>query len=94
MDAYRERAAERKRAIAQSLYADEGIDSRRRAELMALIEDLGEDSLEPPPSMPFEGDDIAGNDSGSIAALVKEQQQRRRVWHLPLTCACVCVWCV
>lgn len=77
MDEYRERTAQRKRALAQSLYADEGIDSRRRAELMSLIEDLGEDSLEPPPVMPFESDDVGGGDAG-IQALVKEQQQRRR----------------
>eukprot|EP00966_Prymnesium_polylepis_P060658 1407561-Prymnesium_polylepis.1 len=65
---HRQRTAERKRALTQALYADEGVESRRRAELMALLEDLGEDALESPPPMPTETDTV-GSDSAGVQML-------------------------
>jgi len=52
------------------------VESRRRAELMALLEDLGEDALESPPPMPTETDTV-GSDSAGVQMLVREQQQRQ-----------------
>ncbi|KAL1498900.1 hypothetical protein AB1Y20_013422 [Prymnesium parvum] len=76
LSTYRKKTAERRRLITHRMYADEGVDSRRRAELMALIEDLGEDSLNPPPAMPDESR-MAEREGLGVQMMISEQQQKQ-----------------
>jgi len=69
-------ARQRNSEISEAMCSDPSLASSRRAELMGLLEDLGEDALLPRPVQPWEATDV-GQEARSDQALIKEAQQRQ-----------------